>query len=242
MRTRRIGQWAPVGITAVATSTALGFFAPGVDNGWDISGATSAMTETFGGSGIWQYAANPGTPGSRTEWNIVATAGDWGSQLHGSNQWGTYDGAGAVTLTLDTNTYSDGWMPATNRIYTSTLALDSWDATGNWVAAAGLGTDWDLITAPAMTNNAGIFEVTIPGGTLAAGTYDWKPIANGSWDSAGDGTGVNINAGNSQFTSNGVDDVILQFDSSNGTTRAIPTPGIAAFCGVAGLLATRRRR
>jgi MYXO-CTERM domain-containing protein len=241
--TRRIGQLAAAGILAAATSVAVGdFYAPGVDNGWDTS---APMTETFGGSGIWEYAASGLGAGTRTEWNIIAIAGDWGSQLFGSNQWGNADGAGDITLTLDTNTYADGWMPATNRIYTSTLAGQTWGATGNWVAAAGMGSDWDLASAPAMTNSGGIFELTIPGGTLGAGVYDWKPVANGvagNWDSTGDGTGVNVNAGNNSFTSDGVSDIILQMDSSNGTVRAIPTPGALALVGVGGLAATRRRR
>lgn len=245
MRTRRISQAAGSGLLVIAASVAVGdFFAPGADNGWDAynTGLGSAMTETFGGSGIWEYQAQPGTPGARTEWNIIAAVGDWGSQLFGSNQWGTYDGAGAVKLTLDTNTYADGWSPATNRIYTDTLAGDSWAATGNWNTAAGMGLDWDLGSAPAMSNNGGIFELTIPGGALAPGTYDWKPIANGSWDSTGDGTGVNVNAGNSQFTVVGGEEITLRMDSSNGTTQAVPAPGILALAGIGGAAATRRRR
>jgi hypothetical protein len=243
--TRRIGQFAAAGLLAVATSTTLGWFAPGADNGWDIGGATSAMTETFAGSGIFVYDAVPGTPGTRTTWNIVATAGDWGSQLFGSDQWGNYDGAGNISISLDTNTYADGWLPATNRIYTSTLALQTWGATGNWVAAAGMGSDWDLASAPAMSNNGGIFEVTIPGGVLAPGVYDWKPVANGvvgNWDATGPDTGVNVNAGNGQFTVVGGEAITLQMDSSNGTVRAIPAPGAFALVGAGGLAATRRRR
>jgi MYXO-CTERM domain-containing protein len=242
MKTRRIGQWGAAGTLAVAASVATGdFFAPGIDNGWDFNG--NAMVETFAGSGVWQHTATGQTPGAQLLWDILSEAGNWDSKVHpAGNQWGTVDGAGEVTLTLDTNTYNDGWMPASYRVYTSTLASDSWAATGSWVAAAGMGNDWDLGTAPAMTLNGGLFEVTIPAGTLAAGTYDWKPVANGGWDSTGDGTGVNVNAGNTQFTIDGLSDTILQLDPSNGTVRAIPTPGALALVGVGGLAASRRRR
>ena len=221
----------------VLAGTTAAFFAPGADNGWD---ASTAMTETS--PGVWEYSASGLGAGARTEWNIIEFAGDWGSQLHGSNQWGHADGNGDVTIILDTNTYSDGWAPSSNRIYTNTLALQSWQATGNWVGAAGLGNDWDLGTAPAMTNNGGIFEFVIPGGSLAPGIYEWKPVANGSWDSTGPFTGVNVNAPNSQFEVVGSETIIVQLDSSNGTTRFIPTPGAVGLLGIAGLAAGRRRR
>jgi MYXO-CTERM domain-containing protein len=244
--TRRIGQFAAAGLLAAASSVAVGdFFAPGADNGWDIGGATSAMTETFLGSGIWNYAANPGTPGTRTTWNVVATAGDWGSQLYTSDQWGFYDGGGNVTLTLDTNTYNDGWLPTTNRITTSTAGSLAWVVTGNWVAAAGVGGDWDLGTAPSLVSGGGgILEYTVTG--LPAGSYAWKAVANpsdGNWDTITEDVSTTVAGSDNLFSVSGPADVIImQIDTSNGTARSIPTPGALALVGVGGLAATRRRR
>jgi MYXO-CTERM domain-containing protein len=229
---------AVAGLVFAGAATA-DFWAPGIDNGWDPNG--NAMIETGAGSGIWTHTATGRTPGERLLWDILSEQGNWDSKVHpAGNQWGTVDGNGEIVLTLDTNTYNDGWLPETNRAYTNTIAGDSWAATGSWVVASGLGLDWDLGTAPAMTDNGGIFELNI--GVIPAGTYDWKPVANGSWDSAGDGTGVNVNAGNTQFTSDGVEPVILQLRASDGTVRAIPTPGVAGVLGLAGLAAARRRR
>lgn len=223
--------------------SAAAFFAPGADNGWDISGANSAMTDQ--GGGIWTYDASGLGAGARTDWNIVATANDWGSQLYGSNQFGYADGNGDVTLILDTNTYNDGWLPSTNRITTSTAGTLNWVITGSWVAAAGVGNDWDLGSAPAMTPvGGGIFEYAT---TLPAGTYAWKPVGgtgpNGEWDAITDDSSTTIGQDNNDFTvANNGDLVVFQIDTSNGTVRIIPTPGVAGLLGVAGIAAVSRRR
>lgn len=253
--TRRIGQCAAAGLLVVAASVAVGdFYAPGTDNNWDINntGFGSLMTETFAGSGIWQYTATtqsdgvtPLAPGDRTQWNIVATAGDWGSQLYPSNQWGFADGSGSVTVTLDTNTYSDGWLPTTNRITTSTAGSQTWVVTGSWVAAAGVGNDWDLGTAPSMNPGVGgILEYSVTG--LPVGTYYWKAVANPSdtnWDTITEDASTTVAGSDNAFTVVNPNRVlIMQIDTSNGTARTIPTPGVLAFVGFGGLAATRRRR
>lgn len=240
--TRRIGQFAAAGLLAVATSTTLGWFAPGANNGWDTN---AAMTETFAGSGIWQYTASGLAAGARTEWNLIATAGDWGSQAYGSNQWGYADGAGDVTITIDTNTYADGWLPATNRISTNTAGSLGFAVTGNFQAAAGLGGDWDIGAAPAMVSGGGsILQYSLTG--LPAGTYDWKPVhlgPSGEWDTVTADSSSTVAGGNNQFSVAGpADVVIMQMDYGNGTVRVIPTPGALALVGVSGLAATRRRR
>ena len=216
------------------------FFAPGGTNGWDISGATSAMVE--GPAGVWTYSFTGQAASTRQEWNIVATAGDWGSQLYGSNQWGYTDANGDGSLTLDTNVYADGWSPTTNRISVPGGAGLSWTATGGFLPAIG-GGDWDNASPQgAMTWNGSYFTMTA---VIPDGTYDWKPVVTGSWDSIGNGNSNNVNGDNAQFTTGGGNNIVtLDVDPSNGTLRATvtPTPGAAAVLGLAGALGLRRRR
>ena len=83
--------------------------------------------------GIQIPVSDPNWPQQLTQqlWDILSVQGDWNAKVHpAGNLWGTADGAGNVTLTLDTNTYNDGWLPSVNRAYSSTMASDTWAATG----------------------------------------------------------------------------------------------------------------
>jgi hypothetical protein len=215
------------------------FFAVGGPNGWDIGGGSSAMVE--GPAGVWTYNYSV-APNQRDEFNIVATAGDWGSQLHGSNQFSFADGAGNGSISLDTNAYADGWSPSTNRIGISGGAGLSWTATGGFLGALG-GTDWDNASPQgAMAWNGSYFSLTV---NLPDGTYDWKPVVTGSWDSIGNGNSNSVNGDNGQFTTGGGNNiVILDADPARGVLRAtvIPAPAAMSVLGAAGLLGLRRRR
>jgi len=214
------------------------FYAPGSTNGWDISGATSTMVESP--AGVWTYSWTGF--GGRQEFNIVATAGDWGSQLFGSNQWGYGDGSGNGSISLDTNSYADGWSPSSNRISVPGGTGLAWTATGNFLSALG-GSDWDNASPQgAMSWNGSYFSVTV---VLPDGLYDWKPVATGSWDSIGPGNSNNVNADNAQFATGGGNNIVtLDVDPSNGRLRATvtPTPAAATVLGLAGALGLRRRR
>jgi len=216
------------------------FYAPGGPNGWDIAntGAGSAMVE--GPSGVWTY--NWSGAGGRQEFNIVATVNDWGSQLFGSNQWGYGDGGGNGSLTLDTNVYADGWSPSTNRISVPGGNSLSWTATGDFLSELG-GGDWDNASPfGAMTWNGSYFTTTV---NLPDGTYAWKAVNTGSWDSIGPGSSNSVNGDNAVInTGGGFNTVILDVDPARGVLRTtvIPAPAAASVIGVAGLLGLRRRR
>jgi len=214
------------------------FYAPGTTNGWDASGANSTMSE--GASGVFTY--NFSGASGRQEWNIIAIPNDWGSQLSGSNQWGYADGGGGGSLTLDTNTYADGWEPASYRISVPGGNSLAWTATGNFLSALG-GSDWsNNDAAGAMSWNGSYFSLTV---NLPDGTYDWKPVNTGSWDSIGTATSNNVNTNNAQFTTGGGNNtVILDVDPARGVARStvVPAPTAATVLGVAGVLGLRRRR
>lgn len=212
------------------------FFSPGGVNGWD---ANTPMVE--GPAGVWTYNYTSG-PNQRDEFNLLATAGDWGSQLSGSNQWVYADGAGNGSITLDTNVSADGWSPASNRIGFSGGAGLSWTATGGFLGAIG-GTDWDNASPQgAMAWNGSYFTMTV---VVPDGIYNWKPVVTGSWDSIGSLTSNNVNADDSQFTTGGGNNIVtLDVDPARGVVRStvVPAPAAVTVLGAAGVLGLRRRR
>ncbi len=217
------------------------FFLPGEYNGWDLANAP-AMSETAPGSGVFTYSF-AWSPNTRTEVKITGNQGDWDSGPHPEgNNWLVSDGSGNTQITLDTNSYADGWSPASNRVYSSTNP-STWTATGSFLSAIG-GSDWDNASAQgAMSASGGFYRLVIP--FIADGTYDWKPVVTGSWDSVGSVSSNNVNANNAQFTTGGGNNTVyLDVDPSNGTIRStvVPAPAAASALGLAGLAGLRRRR
>ena len=93
---------------------------------------------------------------------------------------------------------------------------------GNWVAAAGLGNDWDpgnLATQASDANNDGVWKFSA---TVPAGSYEFKATVGGSWD---ENYGVNGVAGgpNVPFTSTG-SEVIFYYDRGSGDNFVASRP------------------
>ncbi len=98
------------------------------------------------------------------------------------NSWFLTNGSGEATIMLDRNTYSDGFLPATDRIVVSTDSTEfsAFFATGDWMDEAGGAGDW----------NPGdpMFTMTDQGGGLwsvdtiisTPGSYQYKATA-GDW-------------------------------------------------------------
>jgi glycosidase len=122
----------------------------------------------------------------------VATS-DWSTGFPGSgNSWlETTIADQTVTFTFDANTYSDGWLPATNIIAVNTDP-SFWTAVGDWQG-------WDNAD-PATAMSAlggGLYEFTA---TIAApGNYQFKAVKTGTWDAVG-ADGRSVNAATATFT------------------------------------------
>lgn len=235
--TRSIFAAAAAALTLCGVAQA-DFYAVGSTNGWDINGAP-AMVE--GPAGVWTYAYSD-APNAKAIYNIVATLGDWGSQVYPSDTWTYADGAGNASLTLDTNTYNDGWSPASNRLYASNIPHSSWTVTGGFLGTIG-GSDWDNGSPQGlMSFNGSYFTWSA---IIPDGTYDFKIVGTGSWDSISVARSTAENAPNDQFTTGGgLNYVRVEVDPANGRSRVYvaPAPGTAAFVGIAGVLGLRRRR
>ena len=141
------------------------------------------MIETALGSGIWEYTWTGFSDAELpTKFDILSVSGDWDSKVHSAgNQWVTPDSAGGNTLSLDENTYADGWFPETNRVGVASELASSWTAVGNWQNQVG-GGDWDNGNPSTAMNGAdggGIHSLTV---ALSEGNYDYKAVKTGWWD------------------------------------------------------------
>ena len=205
--------------------------------GWDPG--SNPMAETVLGSGIWTRSYTGLTPG-RYEFKI--TDGTWSNSYPGPNSWLTTDAAGNVTISYDTNTYADGWSPTTERLGLSTDP-GAWTAVGNWQALVG-GSDWTN-NSPAtsmVAQGGGVYKFTA---VLPPGTYDWKAVVTGSWDSIS-WDNRSTNTANWSFTTDAVNNTaVFSVNALAGTARVevVPEPATAGLVllGAVGLIARRRR-
>jgi hypothetical protein len=137
-------------------------------NGW----ASDGQLMIDKGDGTYTAKVVGLVPNARYEFKI--TQGTWDWTFPSDNSWFFADEAGEVTITFNTNNVSDGWLPSQNRI---SLSTDP----GNWTIA-GSFQGWDNANpATAMTPlGAGFYRLIWP---LSSGTYEWKAVVTGSWDS-----------------------------------------------------------
>lgn len=200
-------------------------------NSWDPNGPV--MTETGSGTGIFFVNLSGMGAGSRQEFKI--TDGTWTVNWPPSNSWFYADGAGAVTITYDTNVYADGWSNTTQRINVSN-DVTAWTAVGDWQG-------WNNANAAtAMTAmGGGIYGFHVTG--VGPGTYEYKAVNTGSWDAIG-GDARAINASTIQFTLDATNtEADLFVNTATGTIRANPVPEPASLAALAlGAAALLRRR
>ncbi|HEV2295003.1 MAG TPA: PEP-CTERM sorting domain-containing protein [Tepidisphaeraceae bacterium] len=201
---------------------------------------TDPMTETSPGSGVFQRAYSGLTPNTRYEFKI--TDGTWTNSYPGPNSWFVSDAAGNMALTYDTNTYADGWLSATERLGVSSAPV-TWTAAGNFQSEVG-GTDWtnnDAMTAM-VPQGGGVYSFDAHTGP---GSFEWKAVVTGSWDSISQDT-RSVSTANFPFTVGTNEFARLSVDALTGTARvdviAIPEPATVALLGLGALGVLGRRR
>lgn len=211
------------------------FFVAGDFNGWNSAG--NAMTDL--GGGVWSVDL-AGIGAGRHEFKV--TMGDWSWSHPGANSWLVADGSGNATVKFDSNTVADGWSPNTNRIAVSTDAGLSWNAVGNFLSKVG-GSDWTNndpagVLAP---QGGGIFSRTH---TLPPGTYEWKAVMTGTWDSIS-WDNRSVNTANWTFDTTAVlNQVTFSVDTNTGTARVAvtPEPATLGLLLIGTAFVARRRR
>ncbi len=215
-------------VMALSMSAHAGYYIAGEYNGWD----AGANEMTDNGDGTYSYTVTGLDAGQRQEFKI--TDGTWDWNFPGPNSWYYTDANGEVTITFNTNEVNDGWSTNINRIQLSTDP-------GTWTIA-GSFQGWDNANAAtAMTSiGGGIYSLSQ---TLDAGTYYFKAVVTGTWDSI---SWDNRSVGTDNITLDLTEtqDVIFYVDAFSGTikTEVVPEPATMALLGFGAFAIHRRRK
>ena len=202
------------------------YYVAGDFNSWNAAG--NVMTEV--GSGIWQVSLS-GLAAGRHEFKI--TEGDWDWNYPGANSWLYAPSDGNITITYDVNTYSDGWSPTAQRIG---LSADP----GTWTAV-GSFQGWNNAEGNMTSIGGGIYEYQVS----TPGSYEWKAVVTGSWDSIS-WDNRSVGTANWSFTVGEGQVANLYVNGLSGVAKVdiIPEPSTLALVGLglaAALLRLRRR-
>lgn len=179
-------------------------------NNWNPAAKDQLMTDN--GDGTYTATLSGLALNSRYEFKI--TDGTWGWSFPGANSWLYTDDKGGVTITFNENTVNDGWMPIQNRLGLSTDP-------GRWTIA-GSFQGWDNANPQTAMSSmgCGLYQLQQ---TLDPGSYEWKAVVTGSWDSIST-DGRSINTANAALTVKpGEENVIFYVDALAGTV-GINTP------------------
>jgi hypothetical protein len=194
-------------VLGLAVQVHAAYYIAGDFNGWTATG--NLMTETSGG--VWSATLSGITPG-RHEFKV--TNGTWTLSYPTANSWFYPDASGNVTITFNTNSVSDGWQPAQNRIRLSTDP-------GVWTIAGNFGP----LGSPLYWNSANPdMAMTSMGGGIymfskifSTSSYQFKPVVTGTWDSiAADARSVGTANMNLTTTAN-FEAINIFVDSFGGT-------------------------
>jgi uncharacterized repeat protein (TIGR01451 family) len=101
-----------------------------------------------------------------------------------------------ATITLDTNTYTDGWEPV-HYIVSADDAHANWTAVGDWQG-------WNEVNTATVMSLVGS-DYKLIAQIATTGTHEYKAVLTGSWDALGPDSGGNsggrsVNAGTASFT------------------------------------------
>jgi len=189
------------------------WYVRGAMNGW---GLTDPMYDdgTHGdavpGDGVFTAQVTAG-PAGRYEFKVANDDWSIGYPFSGNSWLDAASDGQVVTVTFDTGTRADGWLPETEIIGVDTEP-GTWTAVGDWQG----WNNADPATAMAGTGGS-IYELVTTIG--APGTYQYKAVKTGTWDAIGaDGRSTNANTASFTTTSAG-QQVSLRVDPTAGRVQ-----------------------
>lgn len=211
----------------------------GSHQGWDPTTDQMFDDGTNGdvtsGDGIYSRSYTIATP-DRYEWKVALDC-DWPPAGSGTvpsgvkNSWFiTTTLNQVITLTYDTNTYTDGLFPATNFLNVDDDPGVDFTAVGDFQTELGGASDWnnaDPATALA-DMGGGIYQFTVTFSTT--GSFIGKITRTGTWDAFGDDDGGrSTDATNTSFSiTNPGEQAVFTLDINQGRmsidTQSAPPP------------------
>ena len=211
-------------LSAFALFPAPVWYVRGDFNGWGTGDPLfddGSHGDPVAGDGVYTAMVTVPSAG-RYEFKIATE--DWSTGYPTSgNSWLEASAAGEMaTVTFDTNTTVDDWLPETHIIGVSSEP-GAWTAVGDWQG-------WDNADpATAMTAlGGGLYELTTS--LPSPGAYQYKAVKTGTWDAIGaDGRSVNAATAGFETTVAG-QGVTFVVDALAGRVRVAveelpPTPG-----------------
>ncbi len=216
-------EWTASTITTLSAFAAFpplpapSWYVRGDFNGWgtgDPMYDDGSNGDVISGDGIYTALVTPETAG----WYAfkVGTS-DWSSGFPGSgNSWlVTGSNQETVTITFDVNNYEDGWLPATNIIGVSSNP-DTWTAVGNWQGWDNAKPETSMIA-----DGSGLYTLTTQ--IAMPGSYEFKAVNTGTWDSIGS-DGRSVNAASADFSTEEADqEVKFTVDPAAGRVQVAVT-------------------
>src|ERR1035438_9746082 len=197
-------------------------------NGWGNNDGTGPALTDMGG-GVYSVTLSGLT--ANTEYHFKINEGDWNwfkpaNPAQGNPDcWFFTDGSGSVTVSIDFNTYNDGWYQQQYRISTSTDPF-AWNAVGDF-------NSWDINTDVMTATGGGIYEYAAI--IASPGSYGWKATGTGGWAYQVGADGRNMNPITMDFTTTFANQEVDMFlNANNGTISmtVIPEPATAALFGL----------
>ena len=200
--------------SAVAALASASYYARGgyYDAGWSAD-ANNLLVE--GPAGVYTRAVTSPMAAGYYEGKVALA--DWSSSWPNSNQPVFISGPGdIVTWTFDTNTYADGWLPATN------IAMNDHGTTGLTFEVIGSAPEtggWGSGVAATLVGD--VWGVTLV--IANPGNYEVKFRKTGDWSINVGSTGFGTNEANFAYTTTVANQpVTYQFNKQTGRMRVVP--------------------
>ncbi len=224
--------WALAACSPLFAQNSFPLYVAGDFNGWAANGTVMANM----GGGIWSASFSGLTP--NTEYQFQVTDGSWSSWFTpGSHSWLFPDATGDATITIDLNSYADGWSGSVNRI-SAGVDPGAWNAVGAW-------NGWNNADPTSVMTSIGGGVYELQKSIANPGFWGFKATQSGGWNYQIGADGRNVNAAEVTFTTTVPNQVVDMFvNTVNGTimVTVVPEPTTFALIGLGGLVALCRRK